>query len=401
MKIAFVIHRYAETIVGGSEFHCRRIAEELSARHAVEVLTTTAEDYVTWKESFAPGVETINGVTVRRFKIKNRRNLVRFKEISDVCFHNPAHTAEDELEWIRANGPESPDLLDFIRKRHSDYDVILFYSYRYYPSYFGLGEAAGKAILVPTAEEDPAVYMTIFADYFRRPAGILFLTPEERDLVGKVAHGDLPPSEVIGFAVDIPPSLDAEAFKARHGLRHPFLLYVGRIDRNKGCDGLFHYFTEYSRRRTEDVDLVLVGTKALDIPNHTRIKHLGFLTDREKFEALQACELLIMPSPYESLSIVVLEAWAMGKTTLANGLCKVLRGQSRRSNGGLFFDNFSEFCEGLDFLLAHPDIRAALGRSGQAWLQANFQWSHVMEKIERLIAAAIKPAAAERSSPPR
>lgn len=390
MKIAFVIHRYAESIVGGSEFHCRRMAEEMASRHEVEVLTTTAEDYVTWKDGFAPGLETINGVKVRRFRIKARRNLVRFKEISDFCFYEKAHNADDEREWVRANGPETPELLQFIRDHKADYDVFIFYSFRYYPSYFGLLEVAEKSILVPTAEEDAAVHLSIFADYFNRPAGALFLTPEEQDLVGKVAHGVLPPSDIIGFAVDIPPRLDAAAFRTRHGLNNPYLIYVGRIDRNKGCDGLFRYFLEYDRRKTHDVDLVLAGTKALDIPNHTRVKYLGFLSDTEKFEALQSSELLVMPSPYESLSIVVLEAWAMGKATLVNGLCKVLRGQSRRSNGGLFFSNFSEFCEGLDFLLENPEIREALGRSGRDWLTTNFSWTRLLDKIDDLVGRTIK-----------
>jgi glycosyltransferase involved in cell wall biosynthesis len=392
MKIAFVIHRYAESIVGGSEFHCRRIAEEMASRHEVEVLTTTAVDYVTWKDGYAPGVDTINGVTVRRFRIKQKRNLVRFREASDACFTGRGHTREDELAWVRANGPETPELIQFIRDHKNDYGVFIFYSFRYYQSYFGLLEAPEKSILVPTAEEDSAIDLTIFADFFNKPAGILFLTPEEQDLVGKVTHGDLPPSEIIGFAVDVPTALDPAAFRAKHRLENPFLLYVGRIDRNKGCDGLFRYFIEYAKRGTQAVDLVLAGTRALDIPNHTRVKYLGFLTDTEKFEALQTCELLVMPSPYESLSIVVLEAWAMGKATLVNGLCKVLKGQSRRSNGGLFFQNFSEFCECLDFMLENPEIRAAMGRSGQDWLARNFEWSHITDKIEQLIAKTIRPA---------
>jgi len=390
MKIAFVIHRYAESIVGGSEFHCRRIAEEMASRHEVEVLTTTAVDYVTWKDGFPAGVETINGVKVRRFRIKAKRNLVHFKEISDLCFYEKGHTADDEREWVRANGPETPDLVQYIKDHKAEYDAILFYSFRYYPSYFGLLEAPEKAILVPTAEEDAAVHLSIFADYFNRPAGALFLTPEEQDLVGRVAHGVLPPSDIIGFAVDVPPALDAAAFRAKHRLTNPYLLYVGRIDRNKGCDGLFRYFVEYDRRKTHDIDLVLAGTKALDIPNHTRVKYLGFLTDKEKFEALEGSQLMVMPSPYESLSIVVLEAWAMGKATLVNGLCKVLRGQSRRSNGGLFFNNFSEFCEGLDFMLENPEIREAMGRSGKQWLNENFSWTRLLDKIDGLIGRTIK-----------
>ncbi len=248
---------------------------------------------------------------------------------------------------------------------------------------------ADKAILIPTAEEDPAIHLGIFQEIFTRPAGILFLTPEEQDLVGRAAFGALPPSAVIGFAVDVPEVLDPEGFKKRRGLTRPYALYVGRIDRNKGCELLFRYFQEYLKRKTHDIDLVLGGSAALSIPDHPRIKYLGFLTDREKYEAIAGAELLVMPSPYESLCIVVLEAWKAGRCTLVNGQCKVLRGQTRRSRGGLYFDSFAEFCEAMDFLLDQPAIRGALGRAGKDWIEANFEWVHLTAKIEGMIARTI------------
>ena len=85
----------------------------------------------------------------------------------------------------------------------------------------------------------------------------------------------------------------------------------------------------------------------LPIPKHPRIRHLGFLPDEDKFDALAAADLLIMPSQYESLSMVALEAWALGKPVLANGHCDVLRGQSIRSNAGLYYETFEEFAEAL------------------------------------------------------
>jgi glycosyltransferase involved in cell wall biosynthesis len=391
MKIAFVIHRYGADIVGGSETHCRRIAEQLAARHSVEVLTTTASDYVTWKEGYREGSESINGVSVRRFRVRSRRNLVRFKEISDLCFHDRPHTPEDEKTWVRENGPDSPDLGRFVREHKADYDVFIVYSYRYATAWDVLPEVADKAILIPTAEEDPAIHLTIFRDFFTLPAGILFLTPEEQDLVGRAAFAALPPSAVIGFAVDLPARLEAEEFKRRRGLSRPYALYVGRIDRNKGCELLFRYFQEYLKRKTHDLDLVLGGSAALSIPDHPRIKYLGFLSDREKFEAIAGSELLVMPSPYESLCIVVLEAWKAGRCTLVNGQCKVLRGQSRRSRGGLYFDSFAEFCEAMDFLLDHPAVSRSLGRAGKAWIEANFEWPHLTAIIEDLIARTIAP----------
>ena len=74
MKIAIAAQRYGADINGGAELHARYVAEHL-ARHAeVEVLTTCAQDYVTWANVLPPGVETINGVTVRRFPVAHPAN---------------------------------------------------------------------------------------------------------------------------------------------------------------------------------------------------------------------------------------------------------------------------------------------------------------------------------------
>ena len=85
---------------------------------------------------------------------------------------------------------------------------------------------------------------------------------------------------------------------------------------------------------------MLIGNPIIPIPEHPQIHHLGFVNDQDKFDALAAAELLIMPSYFESLSMVALEAWALGKPVLANGRCDVLKGQCIRSNGGLYYESF-------------------------------------------------------------
>ena len=130
-------------------------------------------------------------------------------------------------------------------------------------------------------------------------------------------------------------------------MRDRFAIYVGRIDENKGCVELFDFFEHYSASLVDGMHLVLVGTPHIPIPKHPRIHHLGFLEDQDKYDAMAAAELLIMPSYLESLSMVALEAWAMGKPVLANAKCDVLQGQCIRSNAGLFYANYAEFAETL------------------------------------------------------
>lgn len=67
MKLALVTPRYGGEIATGAEYACRLLAEQLSLRHEVEVLTTTARDKRTWKNEYAEGADRIRGVLVRRF----------------------------------------------------------------------------------------------------------------------------------------------------------------------------------------------------------------------------------------------------------------------------------------------------------------------------------------------
>jgi glycosyltransferase involved in cell wall biosynthesis len=111
----------------------------------------------------------------------------------------------------------------------------------------------------------------------------------------------------------------------------------------------------------------------MDIPQHPDIIALGFVDEQTKWDALAACDLLVMPSPYESLSMVLLEAWMAGKPVLVNGRCEVLVGQCRRANGGLWYENFGEFTLGLAALLK-DSISSVLGRQGQRFVKEHYTW---------------------------
>jgi glycosyltransferase involved in cell wall biosynthesis len=143
---------------------------------------------------------------------------------------------------------------------------------------------------------------------------------------------------------------------------------------NKGCGELFHHFERYAARRPDGLDLVLIGSKHMDVPAHPRIRHLGFLPDDDKFDGLAAADALIMPSPFESLSMVTLEAWALGRPVLVNGACDVLRGQVLRSRAGLYYENTDEFCEALYTLEASGPAGPLLGRNGRAFFRRHYTW---------------------------
>jgi glycosyltransferase involved in cell wall biosynthesis len=384
VKLACVVQRYGEAIAGGSEAHCRLLAQHLGASHEVTVLTTCATDYVTWANAVPAGESTEGGVRVIRFPVARPRALKRFAEISDLVFARGA-SIEDERLWFLENGPDCPDLLDHLRQRGREYDLVLFWTFRYAPSFFGLPLVAERAVLLPTAEEDRAITLSVLTDFFSLPAGYLFLTPEEQSLVSSRASRAPAISEVIGMGLD--PAVPTEGVPLPPQVRGRYVLYLGRIDQNKGCQTLFEYFETYASGR-DDVTLVLAGPAKMTIPSHPRIVALGYVSDALRHALLAGTEALIIPSPYESLSIVLLEAWNQAVPAVVNGRCSVLDGQVRRANGGLSYRSACEFAAALDYMLDHPAERRTLGAQGLAYVEREYRWPTVLSRVESVLTRA-------------
>jgi glycosyltransferase involved in cell wall biosynthesis len=238
-------------------------------------------------------------------------------------------------------------------------------------------------VLVPTAEEDRAIDLDVLADYFRLPAGYIFLTPEEEKLVSTRAGRPLQPSTVIGSGLDASRPIDARPILARHGIPEDYVLYLGRVDRNKGCDSLLEYFQTFANGPDAPA-LVLAGPTTMRVPPHPRIRALGYVSEDLRDALLSHARVLIVPSPYESLSLALLEGWNHAVPALVNARCRVLEGQVRRANGGLYYRSEREFHEMLAYLLSHPDQRTTLGMQGLSYVEREYRWPVVLGRVERL-----------------
>jgi glycosyltransferase involved in cell wall biosynthesis len=392
MKLACVVHRYGPQATGGSEAHCRALATRLAANHEVDVLTSCATDYITWKNVLPAGESRDGAVRVRRFRVARQRRLNRFREISEHVFAGRATPGEQDT-WFRENGPEMPALLDYLEAHGHEYDRVLFWAFRYYHAYFGVPLAADRAVLVPTAEDDDLIRTaSVLGPFFARPRSYLFLTPEERELVAARCEGHLPSSEVIGAGLDpATPIEDARALLTEEaGVRPPFLLYLGRVEKNKGCDALIAHFQAYQEAETaagrEPIPLVLAGPVKMAIPDVPRLRVLGYVSDEVRNALLREARALVMPSPFESLNIAVLEAWNTGTPVLVNGRCRPLLGQTRRADGGLIYERRDDFVEALRFFVNTPDAARQFGVQGQQYVDREYRWPVVMSKVEALLA---------------
>ena len=428
MKIALVVQRYGKEVMGGSELHCRMVAERLvAAGHDCTVYTTTAKDYITWRNEYQPGRTVFNGVVIRRFAVEREREIESFNKYSDWIFFNP-HTRRDELDWLDRQGPVCPGLVDALAREEKEHDLVIFFTYLYYNTYWGLQAVRGPRALVPTAHDEPAIHLDLYKEVFSLPAAIAYNTDAERAFL--TSHFDIRAvtQETVGCGVDLPqhhayprdqrPGVGAQPapetgddpasdeggdddtvphrarltergaiFRRRHRIHGPFVLYGGRIDKGKGCEELIEYFGTYVQDGG-DASLVLMGVKLMPLPDEPFINFAGMLSERERVQALEAATVVAVPSPYESLSLLALESFAVGTPILANARSEVLVDHCVRSNAGLYYADRDEFVEGLKLLLIDARLRAAMGRNGRDYVRRNYRWDVILAKYERMIGKA-------------
>jgi len=381
-KIAIIAMRYGEDIVGGAEYHARMIAEHLKKTYDVDVLTTCAKSYHTWANECPETVEIINGVQVKRFKNEKIRDVNTVVALEEKIFNLP-HTKDDEIAWLNENGPNCPGLIQYIKENYAKYTMFIFFTFRYYTSYFGVLAAKDKAFIVPEAENDPALKLTTTQEIFHNVKGIFYNVPEERDLIlNRVRFTENEKIwDLVGCGISIPDVNHDEIF---HKLK-PYILYLGRIEGSKGCYQLFDYYQKLVEENPSVPNLILAGSDGIPIPKHKKIHYIGFISEPQKASLLSQAELLVMPSPYESLSLVTLEAMAGGIPVLVNGDCDVLKGHCIRSNAGLWYQNYEEFKECLLYLLTNQKMRRSIAESGKKYILNNYSWESVERKYSAII----------------
>ena len=381
-KLAFVVQRYGLEVNGGAELLSRQLVEHLQQQYDIEVLTTKAIEYTTWKNEYTNDVDVINGVTVRRFGVDKPRDLNRFGKFSGKVIGNPEHTMEQEEQWFEMQGPHVPELIDYIKYHADDYEAFIFMTYLYYTTVKGLPLVKDKAILISTAHDEPPIYLKTFDTLFQMPKALFYLTVEEKKFVERKFRNEriINNDGYGGSGVEVPDTIDSQFCKNKYGIDN-YMVYAGRIDEAKGCKELFDYFLRYKKENQNDLKLVMMGKPVIPIPKSDDIVSLGFVSDQEKFDVMSGAKFLIMPSPFESLSIVVLEAMTLSVPVVVNGRCDVLKGHCVRSNGGLYYKSYYEFEGCVNYMLTHPDTAAGMGANGRKYVDANYTWEKITDRF--------------------
>jgi glycosyltransferase involved in cell wall biosynthesis len=389
-RVAIVVQRCHEDIVGGSETLAWHYAQLLSSTYEVDLLTTTAIDTSQWANTLPAGAETKDGVRIVRFPVTigrsgywsnlHRRLVEEFGPIvptknDDVPqLHWSIALQED---FIRHQGPYSEPLLRYLNENWRDYRALMFITYLYPTTYFGLQQVpAGRAFFAPTLHDELPAYLPVYKYAARRARELVWLTAAEQR-VGQKLWGDLP-GRVVSMAIDTD-------LREPQWAPAPYLLYCGRVDPNKGCRELFEYFITFKKTHPGNLRLIITGKDDMPVPVHEDIDFRGFVSVEEKFRLMAGALLFVNPSPNESFSIVTLEAMAQQTPALVNGASAVLADHANDSGAGRVYHDYLSFAQAVEELLAVEGARARLGALGRDYVLARYQSERIRESLVAVV----------------
>ena len=426
MKFAFITPRYGAEITHGAEHVCRLLAEQVSERHDVDVLTTCARDGETWKNDYPEGADRIRGVLVRRFSATGARDNEALRNLT-LRLSTNAHSHADELEWMRRTGSVSSGVVDHLKRQHRGYDALVFFSYWAGTTVQGLAVAPDRSVLFPCAQLEAPLRFGIAREALAAASGIGYCSPTERTIVRAHLRRHPRSEEIVGVGVNAvpeaqyprlqqdgppsaaPPPEDDEPevadvveppahlsgrgvlFRRRHRLDGRFALYGGRVDTNNGTEELIEYFDSFAAQDADPsgdapgTSLVIMGVKMMKLPAEPWLRLAGVLPERERMVAMEAADVALVPDPEDLVAEQVLESFAVGTPVLASARNGAAVDHCRRSNAGLYYANREEFVAAMRAIMTNARLRETLGRNGRKYVQQHYRWDVVLARFEKLV----------------
>ncbi|NCD32286.1 MAG: glycosyltransferase [Spartobacteria bacterium] len=381
--IAMVSPRFAEgQTVGGAETLLKVTAEKLCKRGIqVTFLTTCAENHNTWENVLPEGRKKVGQIDVIRFPVNSTRNARLFKQMQiDMCT-GVEMSREEELLWIR-NSVTSDALIDYLKVHQDHFDCVLAGPYLFGLVWQVVEALPEKTLLVPCLHDEGFAYASIMKDMFLKAQGCLYNAEPEQHLAERL-YGIAPErGRVVGMGLD---SFAFSAERARGALafEEPYLLYCGRRETGKGTPLMTQYVAAFRERTGRDIRMVFTGSGNIEAPSELYhvITDMGFVDEQTKHDLMAGALAFVHPSTFESFGIVLLESFLAGRPALVHAGSEVLSWQCRRSEGGLWFRHYPDFEEELTFLMDHPDAADAMGRQAQAFVQNEYAWPVVEERL--------------------
>ncbi|KHO61979.1 Glycosyltransferase [Thermoanaerobacter sp. YS13] len=405
-QIALVVQRYGKEVLGGAETLAAEFAKVLKSEYDITVVTTTAKDYISWENYYEEGESFENDVKVVRFEPDfertqyfhelnriflngiNTENFYRYSDAEKMLWRKntnsiPISFQEELIKW---QGPYSSKLYNYLTLNEDKFDFIIFFTYLYPTTYFGVDciNDKKKIIVFPTLHDEAHAYLPIWKKY--RNCKLFFLTPEEKKLAQSL-WGNLN-GYVVKYGIEDKGYKYLNLNSNNEDLKEKYLIYAGRIDPAKGINDLIENFAKYKKEYPNSkIKLKLIGKLAMDLKSDKKhgIEIIGFVSEEEKYKLMSEALALVLPSPYESLSIVVLESFMVGVPVIVNGACDVLTGHVNRSKAGFTYRNYNDFKNAINKLLNDTDLNIKMKEEGRKYFLDNYEWTKYKENLLKIL----------------
>lgn len=387
MKIAFVLPWFGQFCFGGAEQEAKNTALNLQKTgFEVEILATCVQNsHANWNQNYYPaGQSQEAGLLVRRFPIRPADHFKLNKILGRLRSGLPLAPEEEEI--FAEQNIRSLALNNFIRENAQNYDFFIFIPYLYGPAIDGSQIVPEKSLLIPCLHNENFARMGIFKKIFNQFRFVIFHTDAEKKLAEELYQIDPAKSQVLGEGVNTEIKFESGRFKKKYQLSSPYLLWVGRKDEGKNISLLLNYFESFKKIIDGDLKLILMGAGQALKDNFSKdILELGYLPDEEKYGAYADAFLTIQPSLNESFSLVLMESWLAETPVLVNGFCEVTREHCLKSQAGLYFENFWQFAEAVNWFLKNPEKGLEMGRNGRQYVLENFSWDKIIPRYQQLL----------------
>ncbi len=405
-KIAIIVQRYGAEVNGGAEVNCRLIAEALAIEYDVTVLTTCAKEYTTWKPEFSVGEYTENNVTIKRFANEPRGSKAKLRYIrhkitsrlwynyllpskglrtfAEKLFSSIKISENDHNEWLKLQGPYSKTLVDFLSNNSDYFETFIFFSMLYYPTAVGIQYVKKKSILIPTLHNEKASFYPMYPKVINAAQWLFYGTEIEKQLAERIYDVSHKQNDIVGVGITVPKFNETSI--ATVSIKTDYILCLGRIDANKGSYELIDYFLKFKKNSNfKNLQLVMVGNASKPLKQFPDVIYTGFVDDYTKHQLLINCKCLIVPSKYESLSMVLLEAFYYKKPVMVNKHCDVLKYHIAKSKAGYSYTSYHEFEERLQILMQDPILCNQLGNLGYDYVNTYYNWADIITKFKKAI----------------
>ena len=387
-RLTIVSTWYGPDTAGGAEVAARRLAQAIHASGVpVDVWTTDARDLFAPRAPYYPvGDHDDGGIRVRRFAISPE--LADSAVPPTVAHHAGAQRSLKALQPPRrelrvlSTLPYADGLLQAI-VAEAPQRRFIFIPYPLPTSLWGVMLAPEQSYVLPCMHDEEYAYHELSRWQMQHAVKLLANSSAEKTFIEQ--HFGISPERVVlsRLGIDLTVRGDGGRFRQEFGISTPMLFFAGRRDITKNVPLLIRYVQEYILRRGRLVTLVLSGRDALELTSYQRVfvRDVGFLTEQQKADAFAAADVFVHAGTQESFAFVLMEAWLQQRPALVNRGCAVTAAAVTEADGGMTFDDFGSFAAALDILLEHPEVAAAYGANGAAYVHDFCQWPDVAQRV--------------------